>query len=375
MTRNFEFINRKRVRTISQKTKQEEIGAWKNKLQLQVHFGGVGIPEAERQADCYIMNCQKFPDWIWPKFMVQTLNKKKCFKVQIAIYLLCAMFFLQDVFVMFNTWTEAENYLLVEKLVSKSEEEAWKEIAEMVDGSGTYATEAYKCKAIRKYAAYYGINPEGVDVEDLAKSPHGLKGWAEMSITVPGVGDPPSTLPSMPAGEPGEAGETSPAPKAAPKRAPKVKAAPKRRAETGGSNTPKPKTTKPKKELTADQEVEAKAKVILTQLQFSQQIVNKAAGSGDEIPSEFKWAKPFLEDYQTLLIRFKTCLTPADSEDLSNFVDELKLQVISKSGIKGLKKTYGDRYHHMMGLFVDRCSACAAEKLGCACKLSIQVII
>ena len=38
---------------------------------------------------------------------------------------------------MHNTWTDAENFLLVEKLVQKSEEEAWREVAEKCDGSSS----------------------------------------------------------------------------------------------------------------------------------------------------------------------------------------------------------------------------------------------
>ena len=62
MNRNFDFIRTKRIHTISTKTKQEEVGVWKNKLQLEAHYGGVGIPEAVRQAENYIKNCFKYED-------------------------------------------------------------------------------------------------------------------------------------------------------------------------------------------------------------------------------------------------------------------------------------------------------------------------
>lgn len=64
MARNFEFVEHKRVHTVATTTKQEEIGQWKNALQLQGHYGGVGIPEAKRQADNYIANCLKFKAWL-----------------------------------------------------------------------------------------------------------------------------------------------------------------------------------------------------------------------------------------------------------------------------------------------------------------------
>lgn len=60
--RNFEFVRRKRVKSLATKTKQEEIGTWKNELQLQVHFGGTDQPEAQRQAANYILRCRGFKD-------------------------------------------------------------------------------------------------------------------------------------------------------------------------------------------------------------------------------------------------------------------------------------------------------------------------
>lgn len=63
--RNFEFISRKRVKSISTSTRQEEIGTWKNELQLQVHFGGTDQPEAKRQASCYINKCRNYKDGLY----------------------------------------------------------------------------------------------------------------------------------------------------------------------------------------------------------------------------------------------------------------------------------------------------------------------
>ena len=113
---------------------------------------------------------------------------------------------------MHNTWTDAENYLLVEKLVSKTEEEAWKEVAEKSDGSGTYETESYKCKAIRKYAIYNGLAVEAVTLETVQSSPEGLVGWAEMNVVVPGIDStpkPPAT-PQAAAAVPSENAATEP---------------------------------------------------------------------------------------------------------------------------------------------------------------------
>ena len=62
LQRNFEFISKKRIRSISVVTSNQELGSWKNELQLEHYYGGVGIPEAKRQASNYIKNCQKWPD-------------------------------------------------------------------------------------------------------------------------------------------------------------------------------------------------------------------------------------------------------------------------------------------------------------------------
>ena len=39
MSRSFDFVSTKRVHSVSTTTKHEEIGTWKNQLQLEAHFG------------------------------------------------------------------------------------------------------------------------------------------------------------------------------------------------------------------------------------------------------------------------------------------------------------------------------------------------
>lgn len=264
-----------------------------------------------------------------------------------------------------NAWTDAENFLLVEKLTSKSEEESWKEVAEMVDNSGTFKTESFKCKAVRKYAAHHGVAYESVTVEEVANSPQGLRGWAELTITVPGVVDSP------PAEDEGRSADAAPATEGK-KAAGKTPAAgsttkkggERRRAEgDAGEDTNRKKRTK--KEPSQEQQAEKNAKEILTQLAWSAQIMEKAAGDGNDLPSEWKWAKSFLEEYAEIMRRFKESLTPADGGDnITDFVDELKLHVISKTGLRDLKKAIGaDTYLSRLLLFVDRCKVVSAQKL------------
>jgi hypothetical protein len=251
---------------------------------------------------------------------------------------------------MHNTWTDAENFLLVEKLVAKSEEEAWREVAEKCDGSGTFESEGFKCKAVRKYAAYHNVPVESVDVDTVANSPQGLEGWAEMNIVVPGIEESKPATPCQ--------GKT---PDPAEPEAPVPKGKAKAKAKAKSKSKP---AKAAKREPTAMQGLENKSKEILTHLQWSSQVMEKMAGSGDAIPSEWRWAKSFMEDYNLTMNRFKESLKPDDGgDDLTSFVDELKLHVIGKTGIKALKKTYGDRYETMLTLFTDRCYTTAAQYL------------
>ena len=276
----------------------------------------------------------------------------------------------QDAFARYNSWTDAENYLLVEKLVSKREEESWREMAEMVDKSATFEMEAYRCQAIRKYAAYYNLPVESVKAEDVAKSPHGIRGWCEMHGVTSSKGSPDG-----------------------PPKDPKGKAAAKGRAKRGqaggdgpggdgpggdaeaataekgdGDDPPeKPKKRgerKAKKEQTGLQAAENKGKEILAQLHRSQQIMDKIAMHGDSIPSEWKWAKSFLVEYQALLRSFRDALQPESGDDIRQFVDDYKLNIIDKSGMKAFKKQYKESYEKLLALFVDRCSSFASQILG-----------
>ena len=60
--RNFDTVVKKRLRVLRNTKKQTELGSWKSELQLQVHYGGAGIPEAERQASCYMARCREYKD-------------------------------------------------------------------------------------------------------------------------------------------------------------------------------------------------------------------------------------------------------------------------------------------------------------------------
>ncbi|CAJ1356285.1 unnamed protein product [Effrenium voratum] len=298
MQRSFDFISKKRIRSVSLKTANQELGTWRNQLQLEQHYGGVGLAEAVRQADNYIKNCRKWP----------------------------------DAFVRYNSWTEAENFLLVEKLVSQSSEEAWREVAESADNSATY--------------------------ELVEQSVHGIKGWAEMNVMVPGINDGardtpnPVIRPPAPLEAGATEGEGGPEPKSKARAKGKAKANSKRQSKGKGA----------KKEGADAKELEKEVRENLMKMQRSQSLMENVCGSGSELPSEYTWTKPFLDEYAQLAKAFKDALTPEDGgEDLLPFVNELKLAALSPSALKSTKKAWGDKYQNMLTLFNDRCGKACCQ--------------
>ena len=69
-------------------------------------------------------------------------------------------------------------------------------MAEMCDTNATYETESFKCKALRKYAAYHGKELQNVTMDEVAQSPQGLQGWGEMEVIVRGINE---SMPPTPA--------------------------------------------------------------------------------------------------------------------------------------------------------------------------------
>ena len=335
MERSFDFIQQKRIKTVTCKTRREEMGSWKSALQLEAHFGGVGIPEAKRQADNYMKKCKDYGVTWLMRLTVSNLIFK-------------------EAFVSFNEWTEAENFLLIEKLVSMSHEEAWSDMAELCDSSATFQLESYRCRAMRKYACYHGKSVEKVTLEEVQNSPQGLQAWAEMSVAVPGIsteGGAPSPAPSSSPGTTSVGGTPPPV-------------TPAKRRRGGGGDDGEPTRKKTKKEPTSLQKAESAAKEVLTHLAWSSQVMDRCTQQADSFPSQWTWSKPFLEQFGELQVKFKKELSQTqEREDLTNFLDNMKLSVLNKAGLRSLKKEYGDRYEAYLVMLVDRCQAIASQPL------------
>ena len=108
---------------------------------------------------------------------------------------------------------------------------------------------------------------------------------------------------------------------------------------------------------------EKSATNLICLVQRSQQVVDKITEKVDEFPSEWSWAKSFLSDFNQLQEALKGDVTPDSGDDLAEFVDELKLSVISPLEGKAMKKRFGSRYFPMLTLFTDRCTGVANQYL------------
>ncbi|CAJ1334196.1 unnamed protein product [Effrenium voratum] len=294
MQRSFDFVKKSRVRSISIVTSNKELGMWRNQLQLEQHFGGVGLPEAVRQADNYIRNCKKWP----------------------------------ETFTRYNAWTEADNYLLVESLVSQTSEEAWREVAESSDSSATYELEAYRTKARRKYAVVHGLALEAVNLETVEKSTHGIKGWAEMNVVVPNIND----------------GARDAVPKA------KAKGKARAKANVKGSGPDVKELEKEARESLMKSEPDGER----LRLWFGHPL--RVRGRSLSWRSTRPWRRASRRPCSPRTAKTSLLLSTSSS-----------LRPSPRPPSRTSKKTWGDKYHNMLTLFNDRCSRICGQTRACTC--------
>ena len=327
ISRSFDSVLKKRVQCIKNVTKQKELGSWKSELQLRMVYCGVEHPEAIRQASNYIAMCRKFP----------------------------------DAFVEFNEWTLAENFLLVEKLSSSTQAEEWKEIAEQCDSSSTVEAEAFELKARRKFAASKGVSLESVSLDDVKNSPQGLQAWAEALISVPGIEEVPGAEASGPKAPKRKAEKAEPGEEEAAKDA----KLPKQKAKADPKAKPDPKSKAARnKESQEAKAAEAAAKNLVLLMQRASQLVGRISGDVQRDPDNYVWAKTLLADFDSLEHQLKQALKPDTGDSLVEFVDELKLGILSSTGTKAVKRQFGSRFQPLLLLFTDRCTSLAERSLG-----------
>ncbi|CAE6971965.1 unnamed protein product [Symbiodinium sp. CCMP2592] len=273
---------------------------------------------------------------------------------------MCKLF--PDTFVEWNAWADAENYLLVERLSSSSTSEEWQEVVEMMDEGETFELESVRLKARRKYAASHQLSLEDVSLEDVVASPHGLQGWAEMVISVPGIEQVDDG-----ASQAGTTVSTMATPQSKRKRedSPTTDEKPPGKSKSGknGGHKPKPKA----KSCAASKNNKAqekKAKELLCLYERGQQIVDRVVGEADRFPSEWSWCKPLLEEYRSKQDEFQKSLHPSGAEDLTEFINEFRLTLISPTALKDLKKAQKDHYYRLLTVFIDRCNSICEQSHG-----------
>ena len=319
--RDFDKVLRKKLKKVTNTTKQSELGSWKSELQLQNHFGGAQFPEACRQASNYIRMAKHFG----------------------------------DAFVEYNTWTDAETYLLVERLCSTSTSEEWQEVVEMIDESETFALESFRLKARRKYALANHMSLEDVSNEDVEKSPEGIQAWADMALCQVEDKDKSSTTtaPVTPAAKPGKRQR-----EASPPTGEKPTGPPDNPSGQAGG---KPKIAKAKSKSTAasrhNRDLEKKAKELLCLTERGNQVIDRVTAESARSPSEWAWSKPLLEEFRAKQEEFQKLLNPPGAEDITEFINEYRLSIISPTALKDLKKNHKDDYFHLLSVFIDRCNS------------------
>ena len=71
-----------------------------------------------------------------------------------------------------------------------------------------------------------------------------------------------------------------------------------------------------------------------------------------------------LAGFDALEHQLKQALKPDTGDSLVEFVDELKLGILSSTGTKAVKRQFGSRFQPLLLLFADRCTSLAERSLG-----------
>ena len=215
----------------------------------------------------------------------------------------------QEIFVDYNKWTKAENFLLVEKLSSSTQEEEWAEIATQCDLSPTYETEAFQAKTRRKFGGRQWC---------ALRVGHG---YAEMIITVPGIE-------VVEDDKDAKASTRKPSKRKLPKEK-DIEEAPVPEEAKTTEKEKKPKVekdnkkeqNKPKAKAKAKQEgsvkdAEAAARTVVLQIQRASETVERLQGA---LHGEQR-ATPLMKEFDSLQAALKLQVQPTDGDDLSEFV-------------------------------------------------------
>ena len=141
--------------------------------------------------------------------------------------------------------------------------------------------------------------------------------------------------------------------------------APKGKKKRGANNDASDNKPRPKASAASKQnrELESRGKELLCIITRASQIIDRVVQECDRLPSEWAWAKPLLQDYHERQNDFHSNLTPTNGDDISEFVNQLKLGVFTPSVIKDMKKAYKENFYGMLTLFIDRCASSCEQTL------------
>eukprot|EP00439_Symbiodinium_sp_Y106_P074402 s1812_g14.t1 len=95
---------------------------------------------------------------------------------------------------------------------------------------------------------------------------------------------------------------------------------------------------------------EAAAKNLVLLMQRASQLVGRISGDVERDPDNY-------------------ALKPDTGDSLVEFVDELKLGILSSTGTKAVKRQFGSRFQPLLLLFADRCTSLAERMLKVATKI------
>lgn len=282
LERNFQFTEESRTRTWTEIQQQRKKGFFLNFMSLANKLGGFAFEEARKQAECYVAMCKR-----------DELVKD---------------------FVVYNEWTQSENYLYIERLLEETNIETWTVESKAMNSVNLWQEKAMICKARRHYADHLGRSLESVSKEEVEKSSLGLEGWAEATLALSVASPSGSNAINVPK----------------PKARSKPKASPK----------PKPQTK-------SNDETEAKA--ILVQFDRCEFEMQKIQNMVIANPVKWDWAKGYIRNYNDKATAYKS-----DTQDSEDFMSQFKASALSAQSMRQFKKDTAQQFDSTLQNFVTK---------------------
>jgi hypothetical protein len=234
-------------------------------------------------------------------------------------------------FVGYNSFMKTPVYLFIRRLMSSSSVKEWRQTVESSKSENLWDARAKQCRAITNFAIMAGRKVDSVSLEEVVESSIGLDGWAASFAC--------GTVAKAGAKAGGKAGA-----KGGAKAGAKVGGRPSNMAlEDGEDPSPKvPKATKANPVAKAERE----AKELLSKITALDNERVRLQQHCDENPDSMSWAETFLATMKALDSEIQL-----STGSMGNFVADFKAHALSATGMRTLKKTFGDTYLEKLLLF------------------------